>query len=171
VAQQAATQQFERSCKLQVLLHGKPQPWAEKPLYSAEAVLGAPRKGAPQVLFCCAPLRGFRERPCRRSCFLAQVVAEPVNPSPLKWSDVGAAVILGGAIVFGVIANGRTLLDALVALAFGAFLLFTAWLSKWTLQQAQTDTMTRWQWIWQAAVFMLSLGAAGALVWWCVVAV
>jgi hypothetical protein len=32
--------------ELQELLPKKPQPWADRPLYSAEAVLAAPRKGA-----------------------------------------------------------------------------------------------------------------------------
>jgi hypothetical protein len=42
------------------------------------------------------------------------------NPKPLEWSEIGVLAMLGGLVVFGLAANGLSLLQSLVALGFGA---------------------------------------------------
>jgi hypothetical protein len=95
------------------------------------------------------------------------LMSQSPRQNPVNWSEIGVAVMLAGVIVFGVIANGRTLLDAIFTLAFGAVLLVCAWLSQWTIRQAQAARQpTPWGWVWQGAFFILSVGATAAAFWW-----
>jgi hypothetical protein len=90
----------------------------------------------------------------------------PTN-KPLKWSEIAALAVLGGLVVFGLVANGLSLLQSLVSLGFGAGVLLIAWLWQLVLRRSSAATApTRWQRAWGAAVFAAWLAATGAVVWW-----
>jgi hypothetical protein len=75
--------------------------------------------------------------------------------------------MLGGLVVFGLAANGLSLLQSLVALGFGAGVLLIAWLWQLTLRRAETaPPLSRRQQAWNATVFVVWLAVMTALAWW-----
>jgi len=82
------------------------------------------------------------------------------------WAQIAVLAILGLLVVFGRLASGGSLLDALVALVFFAAILFLAWLGQVTIQQAESaPPLTAGQKIWNAAVFVAFLSILGLLIW------
>ena len=65
-----------------------------------------------------------------------------MNGSPakkrLEWSEIGVLTILGGLVVFGLAANGLSLLQSAVSLGVATGVLVIAWLWQWTLRRAAT---------------------------------
>jgi hypothetical protein len=75
--------------------------------------------------------------------------------------------MLGGLFVFGLAANGLSLVQSLVALGVGAALLLIAWLWQLVLRRANTASPpTRRERAWDAAVFVAWLATMVAVVWW-----
>jgi asparagine N-glycosylation enzyme membrane subunit Stt3 len=120
------------------------------------------------VLFCCAPLRGLRERPCRRSSFFAgQIVRRSPKRNLLNWSALAVLAALAGVVALGLAAQGLSLAHWLAALAFGAGVLVWAGLWQWTWRRAESaPPLTRGKHIWNFAVFLGWLAALAAIVCW-----
>jgi hypothetical protein len=89
---------------------------------------------------------------------------------PVGCSTLGTFGLLGGAIVFGLVANGLSVLQSLVAFSFGVGVLVLAAMWEWTLRRAAAaGPISRSQRLWNAAMFMAWLTAMAALAWWCMV--
>ncbi len=85
----------------------------------------------------------------------------------LEWSEIGVLAALGGLIVFGLAANGLSLVQSAVSLGFGAGVLVLAWLWRLTLRRAETaPPPTCRQTARDAAVFVAWLAVVGTLAWW-----
>ena len=85
----------------------------------------------------------------------------------LEWSEIGVLALLGGLVVFGLAANGLSLMQSAVSLGFGAGVLILAWLWRLTLRRAEkAPPPTCRQTAWDAALFVVWLGVVGALGWW-----
>jgi hypothetical protein len=81
-------------------------------------------------------------------------------------SGWAAVAILGALVVLGLVANGRSLAESLVAIGFGAMLLWLAWLWQRISRHAETrPPLTGKQKVWNAAVFIALLAALGLLAW------
>jgi hypothetical protein len=77
--------------------------------------------------------------------------------------------MLGALVVIGLAANGRTLLQSVVAVGFVGGVLLMAWLWQVTLRGTETaPRLTRREKIWNAAVFVawLAVMAALGLLWY-----
>ena len=85
----------------------------------------------------------------------------------LEWSEIGVFAILGGLVVFGLAANGLSLLQSAVSVGFGAGVLVIAWLWQRTLRRAATFPAPTWRrTAWDAGMVVALLAVMGALAWW-----
>ena len=85
----------------------------------------------------------------------------------LEWSEIGVLTMLGGLVVFGLAANGLSLLQSAVSLGFGAGVLVIAWLWQRTLRRTATAPPPTWRrTAWDAGMFVAWLAVMGALAWW-----
>ena len=74
--------------------------------------------------------------------------------------------MLGGVFVFGLAANGLSVVQSLVTTGFAAGVLTLAWLWQLTFRRAETaPPLTFRQRVWNATLFIAYLGML-ALVWW-----
>ena len=94
-----------------------------------------------------------------------------MNGSPakkrLEWSEIGVLTILVGLVVFGLAANGLSLLQSAVSLGVATGVLVIAWLWQWTLRRAATAPPPTWRrTAWDAGLFVAWLAVMAALAWW-----
>jgi hypothetical protein len=92
------------------------------------------------------------------------------EPPPQPGGCAGLVVLfaLGVLIVVGLAANGRTFLQCLVAIGFGAVMLGFAWLCAWTRRRALPwRALSGGQRAWQLLVFAAwTTGMAVLLAWY-----
>jgi len=88
---------------------------------------------------------------------------------PLCWPELAVVAILGALIVMGLAAEGRSVGEGLVAIAFGAALLAAAWAWQRTRRRAVPwQDLTGRERAWSLIVFGAWLAPVAALVWWSV---
>jgi hypothetical protein len=88
------------------------------------------------VLFFCTVWSGFSERPCRRSSSFPGHIVEPIIRRPL--AVVAVLAMLAVLIFIGLAAQGLSLVQSLVSLAFGAGMLLIGW--QWQQLQREKET-------------------------------
>ena len=92
-------------------------------------------------------------------------MVEPCRRPPRLWQELAILTMLSMLVVFGLAANGRSLLQTLVALGFGVGVLLLAWLWQRTLRRAKTaPPVTRRERTWNAVVFVAWLAVVAALI-------
>jgi predicted ribosomally synthesized peptide with SipW-like signal peptide len=92
-------------------------------------------------------------------------MSHPPATKPVDWSIIGALGLLVGCVVLGLVAQGASWLQSLVALGFGAGVLLLAWMWRMTAQRQKT-TEPGGRNLWAATVFVCWLAAMGVLAWW-----
>jgi hypothetical protein len=120
------------------------------------------------VLFCCAPLRGLPERPCRRSSFFAGLlVSRTPKGRPLYWTEIAVLASLFGLVVLGLAVQDLSLLRVLASLGFIAGFVLILWLWEVTLRRQATarQDSSAGGWLSSLTVLVSLLAALAAIVW------
>jgi hypothetical protein len=87
------------------------------------------------------------------------------RPSGSTCSELAVLAMLGGLVLFGLAAQGLSLMKFLVSIGFGAAVLLLTWLWDITLRQ-EPRPQTAWRRAWGMAVFLGWLTTVAAVIWW-----
>ncbi len=94
------------------------------------------------MLFCCARDGGPGSSPVGAPVFSGLFVKETPRRNRLTCAELFVLAMLAFLIVLGLAANGLTIVQSLVALAFGAAVLGMAWLwqdTYWEMQRQKQE--------------------------------